>query len=91
MITIEYESRRDKPCLRGPKHLYYLCACSEDKGADQLCSYCASATSFSHLYHQNVGLVSHDAAHIMSHFPSSLKGLVVMVLVLCLSSSPDQI
>ena len=83
MIMIEYELRREKTCLWGPQHLYYLC--SEDKGADQLRSYRASATLFLHLYHHKGG--SHDAAHIMSDFPSSLKGLVVMVLVLCPSSS----
>ena len=55
MIMIEYEPRREKTCLRGPKQLYYLC--SEDKGADQLRSYRASATSFSHLYHHKVGFL----------------------------------
>ena len=76
MIMIEYEPRREKICPRVTKHLYYLC--SDDKGADQLRSH--RATSFSYLYHQKVGFLMTRLIY-MSDFPSSLKGLVVMVLV----------
>ena len=76
VVITFFEPRYKKTCIRGTTQPQKIargmfrikeveglyCLCSENKGADQLCNYCAAGLQFVFVYVKS--RFSHDAAHL---------------------------